>query len=74
MKKIFCFIFLLLISCGSGPDELFETAELELLQTNYPHATQLYQEIIENHPDSPHAATARQRLEEIKKQQAAKKM
>jgi len=67
MKRILCLIFLLVISCGPGPDELFETAELELLQTNYPHATKLYQEIIEKYPDSDVAATSQKRLEEIKK-------
>ena len=46
MKKILCLFFLLIVSCGPGPDELFETAELEVLQTNYPHATRLYLEII----------------------------
>ena len=67
MKKIICLIFLLIISCGPGPDELFETAELEILQTNYPHATQLYLEIIEKYPDSNVAAIAQKRLAEIKK-------
>ena len=66
MKKLLCCLFLLLASCGSSPEELFQTAELELLQTNYPHATQLYQEIIDKHPNSDFAATARIRLKEIK--------
>ena len=67
MKKILCLFFLLIVSCGPGPDELFETAELEVLQTNYPHATRLYLEILEKYPDSDVAATARKRLEEIEK-------
>ena len=66
MKRLFCLLFLLLAACGSSPEELFQTAELELLQTNYPHATQLYEEIIAKHPNSEFAATARIRLEEIK--------
>jgi len=66
MKRLFCILFLLLASCGSSPEELFQTAELELLQTNYPHATELYQEIIAKHPKSEFAANARIRLEEIK--------
>lgn len=65
MKRLCCFLFLLLVACGSSPEELFQTAELELLQTNYPHARQLYQEIIAKHPNSEFAATARTRLEEI---------
>ena len=66
MKKIICLIFLFLAACGSSPEELYETAELELLQTNYPHATQLYTEILEKHPNSKYADTARKRLAEIK--------
>lgn len=69
MKKIILLFFLFLTACGTGPEELFETAEFELLQTNYPHATKLYQEIIDKHPDSDFAATARLRLVEIKKKQ-----
>lgn len=66
MKKAICILLLLLLAaCGSGPEQLFETAELELLQTNYPHATKLYTEIIEKYPDSTQAKTARQRLAEI---------
>ncbi len=69
VKRILFFLIFILAACGSGPEELFETAEFELLQTNYPHASQLYQEIITKHPDSEFAATARQRLAEIKKKQ-----
>ena len=69
MKKIFYFILLLmqltLTSCGDSPKQLFETAELEMLQTNYPHATKLYQEIIDKHPSSDFAKKSRERLEEI---------
>ncbi len=66
MKRLCCLLFLLLAACGSSPEELFQTAELELLQTNYPHATELYQEIIAKHPNSEFATTARIRLKEIK--------
>jgi outer membrane protein assembly factor BamD (BamD/ComL family) len=71
MKRLFSLIFLLLIACGPGPQELFETAEFELLQTNYPHATKLYQEIIDQHPDSELVEKARARLKEIKARQEA---
>ena len=57
----------LFFGCGSSPKELYETAELEMLQTNYPHATKLYQEIIDKHPKSEFAATAKVRLKEIQK-------
>ncbi|MFH1215464.1 MAG: hypothetical protein V1706_03080 [Pseudomonadota bacterium] len=64
-KKIICILFLFLTACGASPEELFETAELELLQTNYPHAALLYQEIIDKHSDSEFVETARRRLAEI---------
>ena len=73
MKKIFYLVLislqLTLTSCGDSPKQLFETAEFEMIQTNYPHATQLYQEIIEKHPNSELAAKSRKRLEEIRAKQ-----
>ena len=73
MKKIFYLVLislqLTLTSCGDSPNQLFETAEFEMLQTNYPHATQLYQEIIEKDPNSELAAKSRKRLEEIRAKQ-----
>ena len=66
MKRLFCLIFLLIVSCGQSPEQLFETAEFEMLQTNYPHATELYHEIMEKHPDSKFAERARKRLAELK--------
>ncbi|MFZ5758784.1 MAG: hypothetical protein ACOY32_04025 [Thermodesulfobacteriota bacterium] len=68
MKRLLLLTLLLLTACGSSPQELFDTAELELLQRNYPHATSLYREIIAKHPDSEFAVTARLRLAEIEKQ------
>lgn len=73
MKKIFYLILLLLqltlASCGDSAQQLFETAEFEMLQTNYPHASQLYQEIIAKDPDSDLAVKSRARLAEIKAKQ-----
>lgn len=67
MKRIFCaLLFLALIGCSSSPEELFETAELEMLQTNYPNAIKLYQDVIERDPGSKLAAKARGRLAEAK--------
>ena len=70
MKNIFYFIVFLLqltlTSCGDSPKQLFETAEFEVLQTNYPHATKLYQEIIDKHPDSDFVGKSRERLQEIR--------
>ena len=62
-------MFLFMVACGQSPEQLFETAEFEMLQTNYPHATELYQEIIEKHPDSAFAERARQRVSELQTRQ-----
>jgi len=69
MKRLFCLIFLFIVSCGQSPEQLFETAEFEMLQTNYPHATELYQEILDKHPDSKFAERARKRLGELQARQ-----
>lgn len=73
MKKVFYFVLLLvqltLASCGESPKQLFETAELEMLQTNYPHATKLYQKIIDKHPNSDFVEKSRKRLEELRVKQ-----
>ena len=69
MKRLICLIFLLMVSCGQSPRQLFETAEFEMLQTNYPHATKLYRQILEKHPESEFADKARRRLKEIKELQ-----
>jgi outer membrane protein assembly factor BamD (BamD/ComL family) len=69
MKSLFCLMFLLIVSCGQSPEQLFETAEFEMLQTNYPHANELYQEILEKHPNSKFAESARKRLRELQARQ-----
>ena len=69
MKRLFCLIFLFIVSCGQSPEQLFETAEFEMLQTNYPHATELYQEILEKHPNSEFAESARKRIRELQARQ-----
>jgi hypothetical protein len=52
----------LIAGCGGGAKELLETAQFEELQRNTSHARELYQEILRKHPDSPEAATAKERL------------
>ncbi|MCP4578485.1 MAG: hypothetical protein GY846_19600 [Deltaproteobacteria bacterium] len=47
---------------GNNAGELFETAEFEELQKNNTHAAELYEEILEKHPDSKYAGKARERL------------
>ena len=56
---------LVLAACSDRPAELYETAQFEEVQRNIPHAVKLYREIVENHPDSPQAELARQRLAEL---------
>ena len=59
-----------LSSCSRNrAEELYDTAQLEELQNNKDHAKELYQEIVEKHPDSEYARTARDRLCEMEKKQ-----
>ncbi len=51
-----------LAGCGDGAEEMFETAQFEEVQNNREHARQLYNRILRDHPDSPFAAKARERL------------
>jgi TolA-binding protein len=51
-----------LSACGGGAKEMLETARFEELQRNTKHARELYQEILQKHPDSPEAAKAKERL------------
>jgi outer membrane protein assembly factor BamD (BamD/ComL family) len=61
----------LLIACGEDPRQLYETALFEEQQQNQAHAQELYERIIQQHPDSEFAEKARQRLEEWKTQSPA---
>ena len=56
---------LLLAGCGDKAKDLFETAQFEERQFNTEHAGKLYQEILSKYPDSPYAAQAKARLEEL---------
>ncbi len=51
-----------LAGCGDGAEEMFETAQFEEVQNNKEHARKLYNRILRDHPDSPFAAKARERL------------
>jgi len=44
-----------------------ETAKLEELQRNIPHARELYQKIVTDYPDSAEAGEARDRLAALEK-------
>jgi TolA-binding protein len=61
------FLLLLLVGCGDQAKNLFDTAQLEEKQNNRPHATKLYQQIIEEYPNSPYANQAKSRLAELER-------
>ncbi len=56
-----------LSGCGEDPKQLFETAQFEEKQNNQAHARELYDRIIQTHPESEWATQAILRLEEMKK-------
>lgn len=60
---------LLVFGCSTDKKatELLDTARFEEKQNNNDHAIKLYNEIIQKHPDSPAAKTAKTRLQEIHK-------
>ena len=47
---------------GESAEQMMKTAEFEELQRNHEHARQLYARIIAEHPDSPEAKKAAERL------------
>ncbi len=66
---LICLLLFSVTACGPNPQDLFETAEFEMLQTNYPHAQKLYEEIIDKFPKSELAKKSRLQLIEIKARQ-----
>lgn len=54
-------------ACGDPVKDIFETAQFEEKQFNRPHATKLYRQIVEQHPNSPYANQAKARLAELEK-------
>jgi outer membrane protein assembly factor BamD (BamD/ComL family) len=60
-------LVLLLVGCGDKAKDLYDTAQLEEKQFNKQHATQLYQRIVGEYPDSPYANQAKARLAELEK-------
>ncbi len=51
---------------GESAKDLYETAQLEELQKNRDHAVQLYEEILQKHPESAYAKKAEERLTAIR--------
>ena len=58
-------LFLGVAGCGESPQQMFETAQFEELQNNHKHARELYERIIQKHPDSEFAKKAASRLAEL---------
>jgi len=57
----------LMVGCGGeSPESLFDTAQFEEQQMNKAHATELYERIIRDHPDSEWAKKAKERLKVLK--------
>jgi hypothetical protein len=55
-------VALVVAGCGGGARELLDTAQLEELQNNRAHARQLYERLVREHPGTPEARTAEERL------------
>lgn len=72
MKQIIWVVTIILATAfsgcsGNGGQQLFETAKLEERQDNPEHARQLYQEILDRHPETEYARKAQERLSALKK-------
>ncbi len=57
-----CLFVLGMVGCGDDPNQMFETAQFEELQSNHSHARELYEQIIQADPDSDLAKKAKERL------------
>ena len=58
-------MFIGIAGCGESPQQMFETAQFEELQNNQKHARELYERIIQKHPDSEFAKKAALRLAKL---------
>ena len=59
-----CFV----MACGSAENKassLYDIAAFEEQQFNQPHAIQLYQQIVDQYPQSPQALQAREALQRL---------
>jgi outer membrane protein assembly factor BamD (BamD/ComL family) len=55
------------VGCCDKVKNLYDTAQLEEKQSNKPHTTKLYRQMIEEYPNSPYANQAKTRLAELEK-------
>ena len=60
---------LMLLGCSDKSKELFETAAFEEAQSNYPHAKELYEELVRQYPSSKEAEIARARIADLSNRQ-----
>lgn len=60
-------VMALLAGCGDKAKEIYETAQFEEKQSNKPHATKLYRQLVEQYPNSPYVNQAKARLAELEK-------
>lgn len=61
-------LMLLALGCGSPEaksKELYDTAQFEEQQRNFKHARQLYERILQDHPNTETAKLAATRLKEL---------
>lgn len=65
LRLLLAACILLLAACSDPAGEKFETARFEEQQFNREHAVQLYREILAEHPDSPFARRAEERLKDL---------
>ena len=68
-RLILCTLCLMLLGCSDKAKELFETAAFEEAQSNYPHAKQLYEELVRLYPSSKEAEIARGRIADLSNRQ-----
>lgn len=64
-RLLLCALCLVFLGCSEQKaTELFETAAFEENQGNFPHAKQLYEELVNLYPSTKVAEIARARLED----------
>ncbi len=64
----------LIASCGTPEEKaerLVEIAAFEERQSNWEHATEVYEVVVEDYPDTEAAAEARRRIEAIRELEAS---
>jgi TolA-binding protein len=58
----------LVVACGGGADDLLDTAKLEELQNNRPHARQLFEQVLRDYPGTAQAREAEARLRALERE------